>query len=41
MLVNALLEIYAKLSSLTVQLLQEKMARHGAEVELDRLQRTR
>lgn len=40
-LVNALLEIYAKLSSLTVQLLQEKLARHRAEVELDRLQRKR
>jgi len=40
-LVNALLEIYAKLSSLTVQLMQEKMARLRAEVELDRLQRKR
>jgi len=40
-MVNALLEIYSKLSSLTVQLLQEKMARHRAEAELDRLQRRR
>lgn len=37
-LVNALLELYAKLSALTIQLVQEKMARQKAESELDRPQ---
>lgn len=38
-LVTALLEIYEKLSASTIQLMREKMARHKAEDELQRLQR--
>lgn len=38
-LVTALLEMYGKLSASTIQLMQEKMARHRAEDELQRLQR--
>lgn len=40
-LVNALLELYAKLSSLSIQLMHEKMARQKTESELDRLQQDR
>ncbi|WP_228263735.1 putative bifunctional diguanylate cyclase/phosphodiesterase [Marinobacter shengliensis] len=40
-LVNALLEIYGKLSSSTIQLMREKMARHRAEDDLQRIQNER
>lgn len=40
-LVNALLEIYRKLSSSTIQLMREKMARLRAEDELSRIQHER
>lgn len=40
-LVTALLEIYGKLSASTIQLMREKMARHKAEDELQRLQSER
>ncbi|RCW68375.1 diguanylate cyclase (GGDEF)-like protein/hemerythrin-like metal-binding protein [Marinobacter nauticus] len=40
-LVNALLEIYGKLSSSTIQLMREKMARLRAEDELSRIQHER
>ncbi|PHQ27295.1 diguanylate phosphodiesterase [Marinobacter guineae] len=40
-LVTALLEIYGKLSVSTIQLMREKMARHKAEDELQRLQSER
>lgn len=40
-LVNALLEIYGKLSALTIQLMREKMARHRAEEEVQRIQNER
>lgn len=38
-LITALLELYAKLSASTIQLMREKMSRHKAEDELQRLQR--
>lgn len=37
-LATALLELYGKLSASTIQLMREKMARHKAEDELQRLQ---
>ena len=40
-LVTALLEIYGKLSASTIQLMREKMIRHKAEDELQRLQSER
>jgi hemerythrin-like metal-binding protein/diguanylate cyclase (GGDEF)-like protein len=40
-LVTAMLEIYGKLSASTIQLMREKMARHRAEDELQRLQSER